>query len=417
LDNIRILMKYREPSDNFGVVSGRGTASIEGERLLLDFGGVVISPGVAKGRIVSNYFGPNTGTAQLSDNGQSLTIRARSHTLSIHKDQCENRPPVVSIESPPDGTTIGFAESINFRARVVDEDQTDFERERMVFYSDRDGKLGYGKVGPDEASLWPYYLSPGDHMITFTATDDGGLSDSAEVRITVSNSNPEMPTIVQPNQPPDMLIATGTVLFEGRAYDHEDGPLEGTSLVWSLSSDGTNFTRLGTGRHLEKSIDEPGDFTLRLGATDTNGASSSIEKAITVLPYDGNTPPRVKIDAVGIEVKTDGAEMHQQWLSAGDLLALRGRGIAVSPGETLNFSATAEDAEDQIGNLTLEWSIKIVDPAGTTQVFGDDREASVILEGVDGVTAEVDITFRAIDSAGLAASSTLTFFVMPVPLI
>ena len=69
-------------------------------------------------------------------------------------------------------------------------------------------------------------------------------------------------------------FSAGTpIQFRGSAFDPEDGPLEGDSLVWTIADVG----QVGAGREVVLSNLEEGIYTLTLTGSDTNGQSNSSE--------------------------------------------------------------------------------------------------------------------------------------------
>ena len=133
-------------------------------------------------------------------------------------------------------------------------------------------------------------MPPGNHNITFTATDHGGLTSTASVQVTVVNKPPNEPFI---NSPPAAASVTAgcNIIFSGGAYDQEDTFITGTGLVWSSNIDGI----IGTGAELKDKLTTPGTHLVRLTAIDSVGESSFKEHTINVNPSTDGCPPTVKI--------------------------------------------------------------------------------------------------------------------------
>jgi hypothetical protein len=125
--------------------------------------------------------------AELASDGATLTVSARNQSIRVSKTRCGNAPPAVQITRPPDGSTLVVRTLTLFRGDIKDEDQA-FPRERLHFASDRDGPLG-GTVNaqPTSLEISTDALSPGEHRITFSATDSGGLTGSDTIRVSVAN--------------------------------------------------------------------------------------------------------------------------------------------------------------------------------------------------------------------------------------
>lgn len=95
-----------------------------------------------------------------------------------------------------------------------------------------------------------------------------------------------------PNQPPTVTILQpasdtsvsqdGGTAFWAEATDPEDGSLAGDALVWESSEDG----RLGTGVTISVSGLSPGEHTVTLTATDSEGATATDRVGATVVDID-----------------------------------------------------------------------------------------------------------------------------------
>lgn len=396
IKNIKVTVKYKEAIVNMGLIEGSGTAKINGKNLIFNFGGTVTGYGVARGSVAGNYFDPNMSVVRLSSDGLALTINARGKSLTISKDRCGNNPPVVSITAPADGATITYGDTQPFSGKVTSDEDTIFPPERMIFKSNRDGIIkGWANHWVKGMSVFNNSLSPGNHTITFSATDSGGLTTSKSINITVSNDKPDKPTIIQPLST-DTIIATGDIIFEGKGYDPEDGMLNGNSLLWSAKIGNGPFTVLGKGKSLKKALNTLGTYTVRLTAVDSLGSKNFTERTITVQPYTGNTTPRVTIKK----------PEHIEWL-----------GMAVVTGTEVEFIGTAEDTEDPVNDLTLKWEAKQTNPVGTTKVVTGSTKAKITLTSVGTQTTEYTITFSAKDKGELIGKKTIKIYVMAYPLI
>ena len=83
----------------------------------------------------------------------------------------------------------------------------------------------------------------------------------------------------------DVIINEGDeIVLEGEADDEEDGVLQGDGLVWSSDLAGS----LGTGSPLTVADLAPGQHTIKLTAIDSEGATDSRTRGITVLPAEYN---------------------------------------------------------------------------------------------------------------------------------
>ena len=282
--DIKANTEYKDTAHGNGLVTGRGDISGEGNHIPFVFSGVVTAHGKLRGSGIAGNMEPTIATASLSDDGNSVTLNAMDRTITLRKDRCDNNAPTASIRNPETGA-FPWGDIITFSAVVSDREDTSFPEERVVWSSDRDGKLGNG------LSLFKNNLSPGRHRIALSATDSGGRAATDSVVITVSNTSPNAPVIEEPSSGA-VFYSGQSISFRVRATDREDGYLSGHSVVWSSDRSG----RLGTGDLLRTRITDVGVHVITLTSTDRAGESNSTSVRITVRERpDGNTPPTVTI--------------------------------------------------------------------------------------------------------------------------
>jgi uncharacterized repeat protein (TIGR01451 family) len=97
-----------------------------------------------------------------------------------------NHPPTVGINSPMNGTIFIADEQVFLDASANDPLDGPLDGSSVQWVSSLDGLLGHGAVLNFEADA----LSEGRHLITVTATDSLGLTNSASVTITVLRQLP-----------------------------------------------------------------------------------------------------------------------------------------------------------------------------------------------------------------------------------
>ncbi|MEM4259891.1 MAG: PKD domain-containing protein [Candidatus Woesearchaeota archaeon] len=136
--------------------------------------------------------------------------------------------------------------------------------------------------------------SPGEAYITLILTDLDGATDASRVLVKV------LP-IEHPNTPPNVIILSPNdnsqfkeneiIIFTGRGFDVEDGPLPNSSLEWSSSINGI----LGYGRTIQHNL-SVGTHIITLTGTDSQGLRSNDTIRVIVLesPPD-NYPPTAVI--------------------------------------------------------------------------------------------------------------------------
>lgn len=173
--------------------------------------------------------------------------------------------PQVTITYPNGGETWSAtgSQTITWDASDLDGDPLTFK----VFYS------------PDGTNWLPIGSNINDTQLTIDASElpgsstasvrvmvsDGGntSSDESDASFTVASKGPQV-TILSPDG--NVNIGSGSsLLFNGSAYDLEDGSLGDSTLTWSSSLDGF----LGTGSSILATL-SPGLHTITLTAVDSN---------------------------------------------------------------------------------------------------------------------------------------------------
>ncbi|MBN9518722.1 PD40 domain-containing protein, partial [bacterium] len=145
-----------------------------------------------------------------------------------------------------------------------------------------------------------YSFTPADngsYRIVLTVTDSGGLSNSAEQTITVSNAAPS-PSIVSVG---GVRVEGTSIAVTGSATDPA-GASDTLSYAWQVFKDGA-VTPLATGAGADYSFtpDDDGSYRIVLTASDEDGGSASAEQTITV----SNVAPTPSITSIG-SVRVEG---------------------------------------------------------------------------------------------------------------
>lgn len=81
--------------------------------------------------------------------------------------------------------------------------------------------------------------------------------------------------------------------FSGAASDKEDGTIPTSKCVWTILDGTTSVyatTGLGGTYTLPASVSAPKTYTVRFAATDSNGATSTVERNVVLLPLTGDLP-------------------------------------------------------------------------------------------------------------------------------
>ena len=213
-----------------------------------------------------------------------------SNELGFSGCKSWNEQPAVHIDTPVDGSAVGYGGLgiTHFSATVSDPD--DAVATLAVAWTSDEGPMGYG-----HAVDW-VFANPGPHTVTVKVTDPHGVPAMHSITVHADETLPTM-TIVKP--------AVGQVLYRNVAY-----PFLGTSydpnepyltvdcnkMVWFSDTPGDpgavgcqpqmTFTTLGT-------------RTVTLYGEDSDNGVGSASRAVTVVDPPANSPPIVVINAPG----------------------------------------------------------------------------------------------------------------------
>ncbi len=134
------------------------------------------------------------------------------------------------------------------------------------------------------------YVAPGNHTARLRVTDSDGLSDTASITLSVSNSGPTA-TITQPSS--TLTWRVGDVIsFNGTATDPQDGPLPASAMTWTLTMQHCpstchqheiqEFEGVANGQFVAPDHEYPSYLELRLTVRDSWGATGT--KVVTLQP-------------------------------------------------------------------------------------------------------------------------------------
>lgn len=202
-------------------------------------------------------------------------------------DSPPNDAPVVSMTSPSDDATPGTGAMILFEGAANDTEDGDISA-ILNWTSSIDGSIGSG-------ASFSTTLSDGDHTITASVTDSGGMTSTDTANITVGTPN-DAPVVGITSPADTSSFDLGvSISFAGSAIDTEDGDIS-ASLTWTSSLDGriddpANDTDGGS---FSATLSD-GNHTITASATDSGGKMGSASISITV-----GAPP-----TLSVTVKTD----------------------------------------------------------------------------------------------------------------
>jgi hypothetical protein len=383
-----------------GLLQGAGRFVLDGDQGRLVLAGSILERGRARIAVTAPGLGDKLGRATLSGDGLQLTASVQSRSVVLRKDACGNRPPAVTLTAPF-GPTFPFGQSIMLAGQIDDED-TDFPPERLVYTSDRQGFIAGTRMAGGR-TLFTTALQPGAHVVTFTVTDSGGLTRQASLNLTVVNRPPETPRIFLPAVDGATLVAGAPVLLQGTAFDPEMGMLSGAALSWTAQlAPGGAFVPLGSGSELGTIFAAPADpVRIRLTATDGTGTSQA-ERQVRVVPSTGNAPPVVVIQ-----------EPDRRASNA----AIAAIFIA---GQPSHLVAAASDVESAGPDLQLRWEFAalqgpggapdpappVPNPAPVTGTLATDVTFPLAPSSL-----YYRVTFTATDAGGLSTSDSIEVWV------
>ncbi|MBF0412285.1 MAG: PKD domain-containing protein [Desulfamplus sp.] len=308
-------------------------------------------------------------TNSLSVNTHIITLTAAdSQGLTDNKyitiviSNSTNNVPISTITAPSDKSSYKTGETIIFEGTGIDEKDGNLTGSSLKWTSDKDGEIGTGGVVSTNS------LSVNTHIITLTAKDSQGLTDSKYITIVISNSTNSAPisTITAPPSDKREYKVGETIIFEGTGTDAEDGTLTGNSLKWTSDKD----EEIGTGGVFSTNSLSVNTHIITLTATDSQGLTDSKYINITVV---GASP-------VALITSPANNSSH-------------------SLGKDITFQGTGTDTED--GTLTgnsLKWTSSISGFLG----YGTSLTLKNLAEGTH------TITLTATDSKSLTGSANIT---------
>ncbi|MEM1085023.1 MAG: Ig-like domain-containing protein, partial [Verrucomicrobiota bacterium] len=273
-----------------------------------------------------------------------------------------NLPPVVTISSPADSSTVNEGDLVTFTATATDSEDGSIEAS-LQWESDLDGSIGSGGTFDSSA------LSAGTHVITATATDSNGIEAEDTVTITVN----EAPVVAITSPGDGTTVNAGSlVTFTGSALDAEDGDLA-ASLAWTSDLDGA----IGSGETFDLASLSVGTHVITASVSDSNSLAGSADISLTI-----NALP-----VVAVSSPVDSSTVNE--------------------GVSVTFTATATDFEDGSLAGSLAWTSSIDGGIGAGMTF----DSSALSPGNHVITAAVT------DSDGGPGSDAINLTVNAKPVV
>ena len=292
--------------------------------------------------------------------------------------------PLIELLSPLGDLNYYSDQLIQFSALISD--QEDATEDLVIQWtSSVDGSLILD-TSPDSAGeISDYtYLSEGQHAIELRVEDSSGKIAVEEVVLQVGAENSLPACGITSLEEQDAFIFGETIIFSGTAVD-EDIPNNELSIEWSSDKDGIFDTHSPTSSgEVSTSYSDLSSDTHTITLTVQDEIGSICSDAVIILI--GNAPTAM------IENPLDG-EVY-------------------SLGESIVFSGSASDTEDQPNSLTVVWVSNLDGEIsqGTANSQGTSQFSSASL------TAGLhSISFTVTDSAGLHADDLISFRVNTPP--
>ena len=182
-----------------------------------------------------------------------------------------NTAPVVAISSPAEGAGYTVGGFVDLVATALDSEDGDISA-NLQWLSNIDGLLGTG------GSISTSTLSIGTHLLTVSAEDSAGLSDSKTLTLNIEPLPNEAPVVSISTPTSGALYSEGDVInFFATASDSEDGNIS-LEITWDSSLDGA----LGLGAEVSIGNLSEGLHTITASVNDSENESASDSITLTI---------------------------------------------------------------------------------------------------------------------------------------
>jgi len=219
---------------------------------------------IGSGEIVSHtYTNPGTYSVTMTVVDSSHWIGVISFTINVAPFNLD-QPPIAVFTLSPANATVGQTVFFNGAGSY---DPDGYVQSWSWSFGD-----GYTGSGPQPIHS---YNNPGYYVVTLTVTDNGGLSATTSMTVSVRT---DLPPVASFKSSPSNPKVGQQVFFDGSASYDPDGFIQ--SYFWSFG-DGTSQSFSSSASHVYTS---PSNYTVTLTVTDNNGLTNSTSLVVSVHP-------------------------------------------------------------------------------------------------------------------------------------
>jgi len=300
-------------------------------------------------------------------------------------------PPTVTIANPLDGTAVDEGVNVQMVGKVKDDKYGDVLDELTVYWSIDGASVcedAYVEANGDTICD-AVFNSSGTSKVTLSVTNPDSETASAESNVTVNPNSAPTIAISSPDTV-STYYADQIISFEASASDGEDPP-DSLTVTWESSQDGV-LTEL------------PGSPT---SDGNVNGATNLTAGEHYLTAVVADSTGRTGSDSVTIVVGGPNS------LPACDIV-LPTTGTAYSSGDSVDFEATASDADVANSELIVLWESDKDGELGSSNVPNDGNitySTSTLTSGTHTVTLFVT------DEVGGECSDTVRIQVGDEPIV
>ncbi|HEY7427591.1 MAG TPA: PKD domain-containing protein [Gemmataceae bacterium] len=218
------------------------------------------------------------------------------------------------------------------------------------------------------------FSTPGSYQVALQITDSSGASDLSVLNVTVQPVSYTGPTA---NAGTDQTINEGdTASFNG-SYTDPDGTVSASGIAWDFNYDGVSFNPTVTGTLTPSyQFTTPGDYTVALQITDSNGMTSLSTLDVTV----NAVPPTVSA----------------------------GTNLTVTAGQLVQFNGSASIPSGANDPLSYAWDFNY-----DGQNFNPGSASMLNPYNVFATPGTYTVALQATDGEGVSSLSTITVTVNP----